>query len=122
MCKITLIAFCEYRQFIPQMWNSDCISLLLVIHLVCSLRHEGEIYMTNTLRELRKASGLTVNQIVVELNIQNSTLYMWESGDRLIPVDQLNRLLKLYQYPINDFDFDDLIQTHELKKQVKLNA
>lgn len=78
--------------------------------------------MTNTLRELRKASGLTVNQIVVELNIQNSTLYMWESGDRLIPVDQLNRLLKLYQYPINDFDFDDLIQTHELKKQVKLNA
>lgn len=78
--------------------------------------------MNKTLRQLRNDSLLKTNEILYHMNIQSSTLYSWESGARLIPIDKLYQLLKLYDCPIKDFDFDGLIQTHKDKEQVKMNA
>lgn len=97
------------------------------MHLKCYTYSEmktekGRDPMESSLRKLRKRSKLNINEIVLALDINISTLYSWENGDRLIPIDKLNRLLNLYNHPINEFDFDNLIQIHEDKKRVKLNA
>lgn len=69
-----------------------------------------------TLRDIRKNSSLSTNIIILEMDIQVSTLYSWENGDRLIPINQLHRLLEIYQYPIAQFNFDELIKQYESKK------
>lgn len=75
--------------------------------------------MGKTLRELRKDSKLKTNKITYELGIQSSTLYSWENAVRLIPLNQLDRLLKLYGVSINEFDFETLLkQFEDRKKQV----
>ena len=78
--------------------------------------------MEHTLRELRKSSDLKANEIAYRMGIQSSTLYSWENGDRLIPINKLISLLELYNYPINDFNFDKLVEQYETKKQVKENV
>lgn len=74
--------------------------------------------MGKSLRELRKESNLATNVILYEMNIQSATLYAWERGDRLIPINRLYHLLKLYNQPIETFDFDQLIERHEGRKVV----
>lgn len=78
--------------------------------------------MSKSLRDIRKDSGIPTNEIVYKMAIQSSTLYSWESGVRLIPIDKLTSLLKLYNYPIQDFDFDELVQTHKNKGRLTLNG
>ena len=74
--------------------------------------------MSNPLRTIRKNSPLETNDILIAMDIQSSTLYSWETGNRLIPINQLYKLLELYNYPIEHFDFKQLIELYELKKQV----
>ena len=78
--------------------------------------------MGKSLREIRKESGMRTNEIAYKMDIQASTLYSWENGVRLIPVDKLNTLLKLYNYPIQDFDFDELVESHKKREQVTING
>ncbi len=80
------------------------------------------IRMKISLRDLRKESNLKTSDIISELDIQPSTLYSWENGQRLIPINQLHKLLTLYQYPISDFDFEHLIQIYEEKNRVNING
>ena len=78
--------------------------------------------MGKSLREIRKQSGMKINEIAFNMDIHSSILYSWENGVRLIPVDKLNALLKLYNYPIQDFDFDELVESHKKREQVTING
>lgn len=81
--------------------------------------------MTNknkSLKDIRKDSGLKTNEILYKMDIQSSTLYSWENGQRLIPIDQLIPLLELYEYPVHTFDFNQLIETHKKIKKDKIKV
>lgn len=73
--------------------------------------------MVNSLRDIRKESSYRIKDVSDALNIHQNTLLSWENGMRLIPIDQLNRLLKFYDYPLEEFDFDLLLEIHQKKKK-----
>ncbi len=53
------------------------------------------------LQAIRKARGLTQQEVADRLNIARTTLTAIEKGERIIRADELFRLAQLYQEPVN---------------------
>lgn len=58
--------------------------------------------MREALKELRKRAGLNQTEVATALNVQQSTVAMWENGENKPRADKLPELAKLYHCTIND--------------------
>ncbi len=54
------------------------------------------------LKTLRESTGLTQEAVATKLNIQRTTVSMWESGDAKPRADKLPMLAKLYNCTIDE--------------------
>ena len=58
--------------------------------------------MREALKELRKRAGLNQADVAAALDIQQSTVAMWESGENKPRADKLPEIAKLYNCTIDD--------------------
>ena len=63
--------------------------------------------MKNRLEELRKARGIRQEELANDLEVSRQTVYRWETGTSLPSMDNLMRLSKLYNVPLNVWTDDD---------------
>lgn len=54
------------------------------------------------LKELRKANGMTQEQLGEKLGVSNKTVSRWETGNYMPPVECLNILSDIYNISINE--------------------
>ena len=55
-----------------------------------------------SLREARKAAGLTQVEVANYMHVTQSVICHWEQGLKTIPIDRLRQLSKLYDTPMGD--------------------
>lgn len=55
-----------------------------------------------SLKEARKAAGLTQVEVANYINVTQSTICQWEQGLKTIPIDRLRQLSKLYDTPMSN--------------------
>jgi transcriptional regulator with XRE-family HTH domain len=55
-----------------------------------------------SLKEARKAAGLTQVEVANYVHVTQSTICQWEQGLKTIPIDRLRQLSKLYDTPMSD--------------------
>ena len=58
--------------------------------------------MKDALKELRKQSGLSQEDVAFALGVLQSTVSMWETGDNMPRAAMLPKLAELYHCSIND--------------------
>ena len=58
--------------------------------------------MKDALKELRKRSGLSQDDVASALGVQQPTVSMWETGDNMPRAAMLPKLVELYHCKIND--------------------
>lgn len=58
--------------------------------------------MKEALRKLRANAGLSQMNVACALNVQQSTVAMWETGENKPRADMLPRLARLYDCTIDD--------------------
>lgn len=58
--------------------------------------------MNDALKAMRKRSGLSQMEVAESLNIQQSTVAMWETGENVPRTDKLPELARLYHCSIDD--------------------
>ena len=61
----------------------------------------------NRLREIRKAHGLSLEAVAVEIGVSYSTLINWEAGKVDPPVSKVIKLSKFYGVSIYDLFPDE---------------
>lgn len=71
----------------------------------------------NFLAELRRESGLTQEQLGIELGVSNKTISRWETGTYLPPVEMLQLLSDKYGVSINEILAGERIDSTEKYKQ-----
>ncbi|MGL5979160.1 MAG: helix-turn-helix domain-containing protein [Erysipelotrichaceae bacterium] len=69
------------------------------------------------LKELRNQKGMTQEQLGAQLLVTNKTISRWETGDYMVPVDQLIVLSQLYDVNINELLQGERIQADELDQR-----
>lgn len=57
-----------------------------------------------SLKEARKSAGLTQSEAANSINVVQSTICHWEQGLKVIPLDKLRKLSKLYDTPMSDIE------------------
>ncbi|GED55137.1 XRE family transcriptional regulator [Brevibacillus borstelensis] len=70
------------------------------------------------LRTAREKKGLKQNRVALSLGIHNSTLAKYESGEREVDLDTLNKLAEIYEVSVNYLitgNYDDLLSTSDKK-------
>ena len=78
------------------------------------------------LRNLRKASGYTLEEVANTLGIHVSTLLCWERGDSEPRISEAMLLAELYEVDVNDIAFvrngeQDKIIRHKIRKMQKMD-
>ena len=58
--------------------------------------------MRKTLRNLRKACGLTQKNVAKRLQVDQTTVSKWENGEALPRVDMLFKIAQLYGVKVDD--------------------
>lgn len=58
--------------------------------------------MKDALKELRKQAGLSQADVAYALDVLQSTVSMWETGDNMPRAAMLPKLAELYHCSIND--------------------
>ena len=64
---------------------------------------EGKV-LRKTLRELRKESGFTQGYVANVLNVDQTTVSKWESGESLPRVETLLEIAKFYNITLDAID------------------
>lgn len=52
---------------------------------------------TRTLKDIRKQSNQTIEQIAHHMGVSVRTIYLWEKGEREISAKSLHKLMNYYQ-------------------------
>lgn len=58
--------------------------------------------MREALKELRKRAGMNQADVAAALNVQQSTVAMWENGENKPRADKLPEIAKLFHCTIDD--------------------
>ncbi|MGN1258665.1 MAG: helix-turn-helix domain-containing protein [Christensenellales bacterium] len=65
----------------------------------------------NNIKDLRKANGLTQEELAKKLNYSNKAISRWESGEVVPDVETLNRLCEIFNIPIANIFEEKVTQT-----------
>lgn len=63
------------------------------------------------IRQLRKITGLTQEQMANKLNVSRQSVSKWESGSSIPDWESMVKISKLFDVPLNDFLSTDNIET-----------
>ena len=74
-----------------------------------------------SLRECRQLSLISSDEVASHMGISRQTLYYWENGNRLIPLNQIIKLADLYDIPLNHIDLRHIAQTYETLNRKAVN-
>lgn len=61
-----------------------------------------------SLKEARKAAGLTQIEAANYIHVTQSTICHWEQGLKTVPIDKLRQLSKLYDTPMADIEASEI--------------
>ena len=65
-----------------------------------------------TLEAARVNAGLTQKQVCDTIGISMTTIWMWERGDRVPPVDKAIKLAELYRVPLECINFAKKVESN----------
>ena len=72
--------------------------------------------MTNavrmTLEAARVNAGLTQKQVCEALDVSTTTIWLWERGDRVPPVDKAIKMSELYGVPLECINFTKRVESN----------
>lgn len=69
------------------------------------------------LKELRALSMKSTNAVAAHLSVKRQTIYNWEKGIVLIPLNQLRKIIHYYGFTWIDVDFDRIINESDIGKK-----
>ena len=79
------------------------------------------VKMGSFLAELRKENNLTQAELGEKLGVTNKTIYRWEAGNYMPPVEMLEELSNMYGMTINELLSGKKLSTEEYKEMAETN-
>lgn len=67
------------------------------------------------IRQLRKMTGLTQEQMANKINVSRQSISKWESGSSIPDWESMVKISKLFDIPLNDFVSTDNVETETPK-------